>query len=675
MLALLCAFLPPFAAVPPVEDYDKRAREIVSMMTLDEKLTELHGIHDATHNRYVPGIPRHGIPELRITNGPAGAGPDGAGTQAQATALPAPISLAATWDPESARRYGSVVGGESRLLGNGLVEAPTINIARVPENGRTFEGYGEDPYLSGTISAQNIIGIQSEHIIADVKHYAANNQETDRRTVNEEVDERALREIYLPAFEASIKDGGAGAVMCAYPSVNGTFCCEHAELIGILKKEWGFAGFVTSDFHAVHSSAASALAGLDLEMPTGDYFSERLKKDIQSGKVPLSAIDDKLVRRFRTMMELGVWSGVPVPSALPAKQNGAISRQLAEEGMVLLKNDGLLPLKAAELKSVALIGLFAEKAMTGGGGSSHVRPLYTIDPPDGIRQRLRGKARLTVLDGSDLDAASAAAKAADVAIVMIGDRDREGHDQPLAVAGNQDALVESVIAANRRTVVVLKTGSAVLLPWADAVPALLEAWYPGEEDGNAVAAVLFGEANPSGKLPLTFPRRVEDTFAANRERYPGIRKVAKYTEGIYVGYRYYDEQKIEPLFPFGFGLSYTRFALRNLRVSPASSAHTVQVEFDVINTGPVAGAEVAQVYVAMPSSAAVPQPPRQLKAFQKVRLDPGKSSHVTLTLNERAFQYWDGGSHAWKTARGTYGVMVGSSSRDLPLRAQVEIRE
>jgi len=673
---LLAALIPVAVLGQAAEDYDKRAQEIVSEMTLDEKLTELHGLRDATHYRYVPGIARLGIPELRITNGPAGAGPDGPGPQPKATALPAPIALAATWDPRLARIYGKVVGGESRLLGNGLVEAPTINIARLPQNGRTFEGFGEDPYLSGQMSVQEVIGIQSEHVIADVKHYAANNQETDRRTVNEEVDERALREIYLPAFEVSIKEGHSASVMCAYPKVNAIYCCEHAHLMNdILKTEWGFTGFVTTDFHAVHSSAESALAGLDLEMPTGDYFSNRLKKDIESGKVPVSVIDDKLVRRFRAMMEIGVWDPVTTRKAPPEKENGAIARQLAEEGMVLLKNNGLLPLKAAEAKSVALIGPYALKASTGGGGSSHVQPLYTVDPPDGIRKRLNASATLTVLDGSNVEVAAAAAKSADVAIVMIGDRDREGHDQSLELAGHQSALATAIIAANPRTVVVLKSGSAVLMPWADAAPALLEAWYPGEEDGNAVAAVLFGEVNPSGKLPITFPRRSEDTFAASRERYPGLHQVVKYTEGIYVGYRFYDEKKIEPLFPFGFGLSYTKFTFSNLRVGPPSIAHTVLVEFDVANAGAVVGTEVAQIYVAMPSSAAVPQPPKQLKAFQKVKIEPGKSTHVVLTLDERAFQYWDVASHGWITAPGTYGVMVGSSSRDLPLNAQLQIRQ
>ena len=652
---------------------DQRASLLTPQMSLTQETQETASVSTATQSREVPAISSLCIPALLLTNGSAGISTNSP-VQTPATALPAPISLAATWNPADARRYGVVEGTEALDQGRNDVEGPDINIARVPVNGRTFEAYGEDPYLAGQIAAGNVTGIQSRGVIATPKHYAANNQETDRRIVDERVDERALREIYLPAFEVSILVGHAASLMCAYPKVNGLYCCEHAQLLNdILKNEWGFTGFITSDFHAVHSSAETALAGLDLEMPTGDYFSDRLRKEIQSGKVPISVIDDKLVRRFRTMMEFGVWDEVPKPSALPARENGAIARQLAEEGMVLLKNVGLLPLNAAEVKSVALIGPYAQKASTGGGGSSHVQPLYTVDPPDGIKQRLRANAMLTVLDGSDIDAATAAARAASVVIVMIGDKDREGHDQSLELPGNQNALVSALIAANPRTVVVLKTGSAVVMPWADAASAVLEAWYPGEEDGNAVAAVLFGEVNPSGKLPITFPKRADDTFAANREQYPGIHRVVKYSEGIYVGYRHYDEKKVEPLFPFGFGLSYTKFAFRNLSVGPPSAAHTVQVEFDVINTGTVVGAEVAQVYLAMPSSASVPQPPKQLKAFQKVRIEPGKSTHVGLTLNERAFQYWDVASRGWKRVPGTYGVMVGSSSRDLPLQTQIQI--
>jgi beta-glucosidase len=674
-LLLIAALLPALLPAQTSNDFDQRAREIVGKMTLDEKLTELHGIRDATHYRYVPGIPRLGIPEFRITNGPAGAGPGGAGPQPKATALPAPIGLAATWDPQLSREYGQIVGKESLLVGNGLVEAPTINIARNPQNGRTFEGFGEDPYLTTQLSVANIQGIQSEHIIANVKHYAANNQETDRFVIDEKVDERALREIYLPAFEASIKEGKSASLMCAYNKVNGTFACENAPLLNdILKKEWGFTGFVTSDFNATHSSAESALAGLDLEMPTGKYFSDQLRADVESGKVPMSVIDDKLIRRFRTMMEFGVWDNVPMPKPVPEKEDGAVARRIAEQAVVLLKNtNGLLPLKAGELKSIALIGDI-QRASTGGGGSSHVQPLYTVRPIDGIKAKIGPGVTLNALEGGP-QAAADVARSADVAIVMVGDNDREGRDQSLDLPGSQNEIVSAVAAANPRTIVVLKTGSAVLMPWLDSVAAVVEAWYPGEEDGNAVASVLFGDVNPSAKLPITFPKRVEDTFAANPEQYPGVDKIAKYTEGIFVGYRYYDEKKIEPLFPFGFGLSYTTFAYKNLRVNPIHTVpRAVSVEFDVTNTGKVEGAAIAQVYVALPSSSVVPQPPKQLKAFQKVQIAPGKTAHVRLTLNDRAFEYWDVTSYSWKPITGSIGVMAGSSSRDFPLKTQITLR-
>jgi beta-glucosidase len=376
------------------QDPDARARELVRQMTLEEKIQQLHGIRDDNHYRFVPPLPRLGIPSLQITNGPAGAGPGGTRPQAKATALPSPLSLAATWDPDLAKLNGSIIGAESRDIGNGLVEAPTINIARVPQNGRTFEGYGEDPYLVAQIAVSNIIGIQDHGVLANVKHFAANNQETNRFTVNEKVDERALREIYLPAFEASIRQGHAASLMCAYPRVNDTYCCEDALLLNeILKKEWGFDGFVTSDFGAVHSTAATAIGGLDLEMPTGKYFNDvDLKSAVESGQVPMSVIDDKLVRRFRAMMRFGIFDHPPSPKPIAVNENGAKARQLAEEGMVLLKNDrDVLPLRAKQLKSIAVIGPAATKAVTGGGGSSHVAPFYTVDPVAGIKERADGK--------------------------------------------------------------------------------------------------------------------------------------------------------------------------------------------------------------------------------------------------------------------------------------------
>jgi beta-glucosidase len=685
------------------QDPDLRARELVRRMTLDEKIQQLHGIRDETHFRFVPPLPRLGIPALQITNGPAGAGPGGTRPQAKATALPSPLSLASTWDPELAKLNGSIIGAESRDIGNGLVEAPTINIARVPQNGRTFEGYGEDPYLVAQIAVNNILGIQGQGVIANVKHYAANNQEMNRFTVNAEVDERALREIYLPAFEASIKQAHAASLMCAYPRVNDTYCCENSLLLNeILKKEWGFDGFVTSDFGAVHSTVASATAGLDLEMPTGKYFNDSdLKSAVESGQVPVSVIDDKLVRRFRTMMRIGVFDRPPSPKPIPEKENGAAARRLAEEGMVLLKNDrAVLPLHAERLKSIGVIGPAAAKAVTGGGGSSRVAPFYTVDPVEGIRERAGENVAVSFADGSDLPQAVSLARAADVVVVMVGDVNTEGRDHPISLEGNQDQLVEAVALANPRIVVVLKSGSAVLMPWADRVPAIMEAWYPGEEDGHAVAALLFGDFNPSGKLPITFPKSLDDLPANSAAQYPGTGTaepyknaefdmnakappgpggIAHYSEGVFVGYRHYDEKGLTPLFPFGHGLSYTSFAYKDLKLSShrvsldSKLPLRVTIEATIVNTGNVRGAEVVQLYARLPSTSQVPQPPKQLKSFQKLTLDPGKQARIRLVLDGRSLSYWDVKSHAWAIAPGDYELMVGASSRDIRLKDSFNI--
>ena len=662
-------------------DPDARAREIVRQMTLAEKITELHGIRNASHYRYVPPIPRLGIPALRITNGPAGVGPGGAGPQPPATALPAPIALAATWDVAAAREYGRIEGSEARDLGNDLIEAPTINIVRVPQNGRTFEGYGEDPFLSGQLAVANVEGIQSQHEIANVKHFDANNQETDRFAINEIIGRRALHEIYLPAFEAAVREGHAASVMCAYPQINGAYSCQNPFLMtDVLKKQWGFDGFITSDFGAVHSTVPSAEAGLDLEMPTGIYFGAALQAAVTSGQVPVSLIDQKLVERFRTMIRFGLFDRPPTRRPIPARENGVMARRLAEEGMVLLKNsDGTLPLDASHLKTLAVIGPYAAKAITGGGGSSHVVPLYTIDPLDGIRARAGSKMRIEFADGGHLSQAVALARAANAAIVMVGQMNTEGRDHSLALGNGQDELVGAIAAANKHTIVVVKSGSAVLMPWASEVQAILEAWYPGEEDGNAVAALLFGDTNPSGKLPLTFPARVSDTFAANPAQYPGIDKAAHYTEGVFVGYRYYDAKRIEPLFPFGFGLSYTKFAYKDLTVAPEALSASgkpsprVHVEFKVQNVGSRAGTEIVELYVGMPSTAAVPEPPKQLKGFARVTLRPGQTSPVRLTLDARSFSYWDLAASHWAILAGTYRILVGSSSRDLRLRGAVRV--
>ena len=583
--------------------------------------------------------------------------------------------MPATWDQELARLYGRVAGEETRALGSNLLESPDINIARVPQGGRVFESYGEDPFLVSKLAVANIEGIQNTGVIANVKHYLANNQEANRGTINEIISERTLREIYMPAFEASVKEAHVASLMCAYPRVNGAFNCENKLLLSdVVKGEWGFDGFITSDFGAVHSTVPSALGGLDLELPTGIYYGDALKKAVESGAVPMAVLDEMLVRRFAKMMEMGWFGPQPASKPIPAFARGAISRRIADESMVLLKNDhGLLPLDRNTLKSVALIGPFAVRQMTGGGGSSHVIPLYSIAPVDGLDQALLSQTRLSLEDGSDVNAAVAAAKRANVAIVMVGDDETESRDHSIELPASQNALIEAVAKANPRTIVVLKSGSALLMPWIEDVPAVLEAWYPGEEDGNAVADVLLGKVNPSGKLPLTFPRTVADTLAKNPDQFPGDGTTVHYSEDLEVGYRAVNAQHLAPLFPFGFGLSYTSFRFDDLAANATPGKPEAVVRFRVTNTGKRAGAEVAQLYLTYPPIPEGDEPPRQLKGFQKVLLQPGESRTIEMKLDARTFSFWSVKTHNWQVVPGEFNVFVGDSSTDLPLSGTVEI--
>src|ERR1017187_8979325 len=636
MIMLVCGALPAQTAHQSQrlthQQATARARQLVARMTLDEKIAQVHGIKDATHFRFVPGVPRLGIPELRVTNGPAGVGPGGAGSQKPATAWPAPIALAASWDPKLARTYGRLAADEARSLGSNLLESPDINIARIQQGGRVFESYGEDPYLASRLAVANIEGIQSTGMIANVKHYVANNQETDRGSINEIIDERTLREIYMPAFEASVKEAHVASLMCAYPHINGLYNCENEPLLGdVVRKDWGFDGFITSDFGAVHSAIASVLAGLDLELPTGIYFSGTLRKALDSGEVPIAAIDEMLVRRYAKMMEFGWFGPQPRPVPIPVLAHGAVARAIATQSMVLLKNDGgLLPLDRETVQSVALLGPYAVRQMTGGGGSSHVIPFYSVAPYDGVNAALISQTKLTVLDGNDIDAAVEAARKASIVIVMVGDDEQEGRDHSIELPPAQNLLVEAVSKVNPKTIVVLKTGSAVLMPWLQDVSAVIEAWYPGEEDGNAVADILFGKVDPSGKLPVTFPRRIEDTLAAHPDQYPGDGRTVRYSEGINVGYRAISAHGVTPLFPFGYGLSYTAFQFSDLKVALQRGRAVATASFHVTNTGKRAGAEVAQLYLGFPPIAAGDEPPLKLKAFRKVTLKPGETQIVEL---------------------------------------------
>jgi beta-glucosidase len=648
-----------------------RAREIVSHMTLDEKISQMHGLADEDNYRIVPGLPRLGIPPLRFTNGPAGVAAGAAGMQPRATALPSPISLAATWNVDLARKYGEIEGAEAKALGLNLLEAPDVNMARVPQSGRVFEAYGEDPYLASRLAVANIEGIQSAGTIANVKHYLANNQETDRATINEIIGERPLREIYMPAFEASIKEAHVASVMCAYPRVNDLFNCENGPLLNaILREEWHFDGFIDSDFGATHSTTPSIAAGLDLEMPDDKYFSAALKSDVEGGKIPINMLDAALVRRYAKMIEFGLFQAGTRPDPIPILEHGKDAGRIAEESIVLLKNDGnLLPLDYKHVKSIAVLGPYSMHVMSGGGGTSHVIPFYSIEPSDGIAAHASHAYDMDVEDGSDLEEAVKAAKRRQIAIVVVGDNEGEDHDHSIALKEAQNKLVTAVAAVNPRTIVVLKTGAPVLMPWLNQVPAVLEAWYPGEEDGNAVARVIFGDVNPSAKLPVSFPNCVCDTLARNPDQYPGDHKTVHYSEGIAIGYRWFQVNHVKPLFPFGFGLSYSTFKYSDLHVIRTSRASSPVVTFFLRNIGSRTGAEVAQVYVGFPHVDEGDEPPRQLKGFRKVVLNPGESTTVSIQLDQRSFSYWSVREHQWKIPAGTFTIMVGSSSEDIKIEA------
>jgi beta-glucosidase len=683
------------AAASPVT----QAAAIVARMTLTQKITELHGITDSQHQRYVPGIASLGIPPLVITNGPAGVGPGDDPRQQQATALPAPIGLAASFDSTLAYQYGQLIGAEAGDLGANVVEGPDVNIVRVPQGGRTFESLSEDPYLTAGLGTAETKGIQATPgVIAEVKHFTAYSQETNRGQLSDDniVSGRVLHEIYLPPFQQALTTGGAQGLMCGYALVNGEYSCQDASLLaGVVAQRWGFDGLLQSDFGAARSTVGSAQAGMNLEMQTGGHYSAaNIKQALGNGTLSIGTINQLLTARFSAMIRRGIIGGKSAKAAaIPVQQDAAFALSAAEQGIVLLKNtQHTLPLAAGTAGRIAVIGPYAGAAMTGGGGSSHVDPLLTVSPVNGIADEAGAGASVSYSSGSDLAAAVAAARKATVAVVMVGDTESEGHDQPsLSLSGDQNQLVEDVARANPRTVVVVKSGNPVTMPWLSKVSAVVEAWYPGEEDGAAVAAVLFGAVDPSAKLPVTFPASASRTPTSSKSQFPGSDGKIDYSEGLDVGYRGYDAEGITPLFPFGYGLSYTTFRFSGLKVTPATLANAVSgpgpsscgcngqgkilatVTATVTNTGTVAGAEVAQLYLGDPKAAG--EPPRQLKGYTRVSLEPGQSATVTFPLTGHDLSYWDDAANGWVVPPGTFTVYLGDSSAltSLPLRGQLTI--
>ena len=667
---------------------ETRTTMLMRAMSPSNKLALLTGVDPHTalgvadgplYVGYVPGNPDLCIPALTLNDGPAGVSDLMVGT----TSFPAPIAQAATWDTRLERSFGHALGLEAWNKGINVILAPNVNIARVPENGRNFEAFGEDPFLTGQTAVAAIDGIQQSPVIATVKHYAVNSQETNRYYVSSNVDDRTLHEIYLPPFAAAIADGKVGAVMCAYGLVNAVFSCQHPDLLtSVLRNELGFRGLVMSDWGATASTVASANAGLDLEMPGGTYFGSALADAVAAGTVQTSTIDAMARSILMPMFRLGLFDNPPPPLSavsltdVSTQTDKQVALKVAEQGTVLLKNNSkALPLRLHKGDAVAVIGAPAGfgdiRPYIGGGGSSFVGSATPVTPLDAITARA-AKAGVTVVSANGIDPAAAAdaARTASVAVVFVCDQEREGEDRPnLELPAGQDQLVEQVAQANPHTIVVLDTGGPVLMPWLDQAAGVLEAWYPGQRDGDAIAAILFGDAEPSGRLPQTFPSSDTAVPASTMEQWPGSGQGqdAAFTEGLDVGYRWYDANKVAPLFPFGFGLSYTSFAYSHLRIARART--NITASFTLTNTGARAGSDVPQVYVDHPRAAG--EPPKQLQGFRKVFLRPRRSLRVTVTLAPRAFSYWDSTARRWRTTPGLYRILVGASSRDIRLRGFV----
>jgi len=810
-------------AKPSETEIDKRAQMLASKLTLEEKITLLGGTEDF----FTRPIPRAGIPSLKMSDGPLGVHDYGL-----TTAYAAGIALAASWDADLAKRVGTSMGQDARARGVHFILAPGMNIYRSPLNGRNFEYFGEDPYLASRMAVGIIEGIQSQGVIATAKHFVANNSEYGRMDHSSDLDERTMREIYLPAFEASVKEARVGAIMDAYNLVNGEYMTQNGFLNEtVARKEWGFQGIMMSDWEATHNGIAAANNGLDLEMPSATHMNaETLLPAIRRGEVQEQTIDDKVRWILRTAMEFGFFDRPQTDSSIPlySQQGREIALEEARSGMVLLKNDGhLLPLDRKKVKTIAVLGPNAYPAVIGGGGSSLTTPYHAVSfleglsdaagsdvrvltlteavplgeiirqtgfvtapggepglkgeyfandelkgapalvrtdrqidfhwgegsfaegqpvdhfavrwtgyfvpkleddyrfstsADDGVRLYLddelviddwkphaetlneyvkhleAGKAHKIRLDYFENvgtatmrfgvgtaalhlgEATKKLAASADAVILCMGfgpTTESEGLDRTFQLPKGQDEFIEQLAAVNKNVLVVLNAGGNVdMTRWIDKVPALLHAWYPGQEGGRALAQIVFGDYSPSGKLPATFERKWEDNPVYG-SYFPqkGDKHVA-YTEGIFVGYRGYEKNNVQPQFPFGYGLSYTTFRYSDLQVIPAAkgSGTIVEVAFTVQNTGLREGAEVAQVYVADPQGP-VPRPLKELKGFAKVNLKPRETKRVRVKLDRRAFSYYDTDTHAWLAPAAEYGILVGSSSADIRLRGAYALGE
>lgn len=667
---------------------ERNIKELVQRMTLEEKAGMCSGL-DFWH---LKGVERLGIPSIMVTDGPHGlrkqdgsADHLGLTSSVPATCFPSAAGLASSWDKELARQVGVALGEECQAEDVAVLLGPGVNIKRSPLGGRNFEYFSEDPLLSTQMATGHIQGVQSQGVGTSLKHFAVNNQEERRMSIDAVVDERTLLEIYLASFEGAVKDGQPWTVMCSYNKVNGTYAGENEWLLtDILKDEWGHEGLVVSDWGAVNERADALAAGLELEMPTSGGIGERKVIDaVESGQLSLDKLD-RAVERLLTL----------IFNAVDQKQDGAtynkdehhqLARKVAAESMVLLKNEeGILPL--GREGEVALIGAFARKPRFQGGGSSHINPTKVDDIVEEMTQVAGEGVTFSYAPGYRIEADDAdetlmheavqAAQSADTAVVFVGLPDRyesEGYDRAhLRLPDNHIRLIEEIAKVQSRVVVVLSNGSPVEMPWLPQVQAVLEAYLGGQAVGGAIADLLYGEVNPSGKLAETFPAKLSHN--PSYLNFPGEGDHVDYREGIFVGYRYYDKKELEPLFPFGYGLSYTTFEYADLKVdrTELTDQDEVNVQVRVTNTGDRAGKEIIQLYVSDVESTVI-RPVRELKAFAKVALEPGESKVVSFTLNKRSFAYYNVNMKDWHVETGEFEIQVGSSSRDIHVHTRVNV--
>lgn len=689
---------------------DQRASLVEAQLTLDEKLRLVHGeegpgvkAQSLGGAGFVPGIPRLGIPDLQMADGRSGVSNEGSRGR-YATALPSVLADGATWDPEVAYEYGALVGREVRDMGFQVSLGGTANIIREPRNGRNFECLGEDPVLVGRMLGQELKGTESQQVIGNLNRYAVNDQETGRTIANSVIGRRAMQESDLLAFEIALKESNVGSVMCAYTLVNGVYPCQDPYLLNdVLKQSWGFQGWVMTDWYGAHSTVASALAGLDQEMPNDRFFGAPLKTAVEKGSVPLSRLDDMVHRILRTEFALGVIDDPPSPHPVNPFTGAEVARHVEEQAIVLLKNTGaLLPLNGETVKSIAVIGAHADVGVLSGGGADQIDAAggNAVPGAKGIWHRssplkaIRLHASIGRVEydaGTDLESASKLAANSEVAIVFVHQHTGENADLAnLSLPDHQDELVSRVASANPHCIVVLETGGPVKMPWVEKVSAILESWYPGIRGGEAIANILFGAVNPSGKLPVTFPKSEADLprpvmagispeaasaggEVGNQWWAEGMKPLKSfdinYTEGAKVGYKWFEAEGKTPLFPFGFGLSYTTFSFENLEVSTEGG---LKASFHVTNAGARAGAEMAQVYVQLPQSSG--ESYKRLVAWKKVPLAPGESQGVMLALDPHFLSIFNVSKNAWELLPGEYKIYVGGSSQDLPLSETVPIQ-